>query len=93
MQTIQVTYSDAKIRILIEEYIAMQRSEFTFSDLCSYILYRAMEEGRTVTDGLYDSNQLAPADAERVTAVLEKIVKEGRIAVATEEKDKVFVKK
>ena len=64
----------------------MQRAEFTFSGICSYILYRAMEEGRTTTDGLYLSNQLAPADAERVTAVLEKIVKEGRIAMATEGK-------
>ena len=80
MQTIKVTYSDSKLRILIEEYIAMQRSEFTFKGVCSYILYRAMEEEKAVKRGeLYDSDQLAEADSERVNKVLEIIVSEGRI--------------
>lgn len=93
MQSIKVTYTDSKLRILIEEFIAMQRSQFTFRELCSYILYRAMEEGRTATQGLYESNVLATADAERVTSVLDKIVAEGRLAVVAEGDDKVFVKK
>lgn len=42
---ISVTYSESKIHVLVEEYITMQRKEFTFKGVCSYILYRAMDEG------------------------------------------------
>lgn len=38
MNPIQVNYTDQQLRILIEEFIAMQRSEFTFKGVCSYIL-------------------------------------------------------
>lgn len=87
--TIQVTYTDQQLRILIEEFIAMQRSEFTFMGVCSYILYRAMEEGRTASNGIYKSNQLEQKDSDRVSIILEKIVAEGRI-----EKDETkFIKK
>lgn len=79
MNTITTTYSDAIFRILIEEFIAMQRSEFTFKGVCSYILYRAMEEGRTANNGIYESDQLEQKDCERVSIILEKIVGEGRI--------------
>ena len=78
-QSISVTYSDEKLRILVEEYITMQKSEFTFKDVCSFILYRAMEEERTKNNGLYQSNELAPADCDRVSKILDKIVAEQRI--------------
>lgn len=55
---IAVKYSDAKLRNLDEEYITMQKHDFTFKSLCSYVLYRAMEEGRTVNIGLYESNHV-----------------------------------
>lgn len=79
--SIAVTYSDEKLCILVEEYITMQRTEFTFKGICSYILCRAMEEGKTTVTGLYESNELTPSDCERVTRILDKIVKEKRIAV------------
>lgn len=76
---ISVTYSDSKLRVLIEEYITMQKKEFSFKGVCSYILYRAMEEERTKSDGLYESNNLAHTDSERISKILEKIVAEHRI--------------
>ena len=79
MNAISVTYTDQHLRILIEEFIAMQRSEFTFKSVCSNILYRAMEEGRKANDGIYESNQLEQKDCERVSIILDKIVAEGRI--------------
>lgn len=79
MQSIKVTYSDPKLRILVEEFIAMQKAEFSFQGVCSYILYRAMEEERTTNTGLYESNQLDAVDCDRVRVILEKIVGEGRI--------------
>lgn len=80
MTPISVTYSDERLRTLVEEYITMQKHEFTFKDLCSYVLYWAKEEGKTATEGLYESNQLDAADGKRLSLVLEKIVGEGRIA-------------
>lgn len=71
----------------------MQRTQFTFPELCSYIIYRAMEEERTTNKGLFESNKLCEEDCSRVSNVLEKIVGEGQIAVASEGDNKVFVKK
>lgn len=89
MNPISVTYTDQQLHILIEEFIAMQRSEFTFKGVCSYILYRAMEEERTVGSKIYESNMLESKDCDRVSGILEKIVGEGRI-----EKDETkFIKK
>lgn len=42
---ISVTYSDERLRTIVEEYITMQKQEFTFKDLCSYVLYWAKEVG------------------------------------------------
>ena len=77
---ISLTYSDEKLRILVEEYITMQKKEVTFKGVCDYILYRAMEEERTKGVGLYESDELAPADCDRVSVILNKIVEEKRIA-------------
>lgn len=81
---ITVTYSDAKLRILVEEYITMQKHDFTFKSLCSYVLYRAMEEEKTANTGLYESNQLSPADCERTSNILRKDIKEGRLTCGTD---------
>lgn len=84
MNPISVTYSDERLRTLVEEFITMQKHEFTFSGLCSYVLYWAKEEGKTANSGLYESNQLSPADSERISIILRKIVKEGRLACGTD---------
>ena len=80
--TIEVTYSNESLRILIEEYITQQKSEFTLQGVCSYVLYWAMEDGHTLpaAGALYQSDKLSLADCQRVSAVLQKIVREGRIA-------------
>ena len=85
---ISINYSDEKLRILVEEYITMQRKDFTFKGVSSFILYRAMEEERTKGNSLYESNELVPADCDRVSKILNKIVAEQRIATS----DSGFVK-
>ena len=82
--SISVTYSDERLRTLVEEFITMQKHEFTFKDLCSYVLYWAKEEGKTANNGLYESNELDAADGKRLNQVLKKIVGEGRISVLSE---------
>ena len=82
MTPISVTYSDDRLRTLVEEYITMQKHEFTFSGLWSYVLYWAKEEGKTANTGLYESNELDKADSDRLAQILEKIVQEGRITAS-----------
>ena len=89
MNAISVTYNDQQLRILVEEFIAMQRSSFTFKGVCSYILYRAMEERKTANNGIYESNQLEQKNTERVGIILEKIAREGRII----KDETVYIKK
>lgn len=73
--TIAINYSDEKLRILVEEYITQQRKEFSFKGLCSYILYWAMEDN----PALYDSYQITASDSERLSGILDSIVKDGRL--------------
>ena len=89
--SIQVTYSAERLRTLVEEYITMQKHEFAYKDLCSYVLYWAKEEGKTANNGLYESNQLDAADCVRLNKILEKIAHEGRII--TIDVNKTFIKK
>lgn len=76
---IVINYTDQELRILVEEFIAMQCSEFSFKNVCSFVLYRAMEEGRTVGDDLFESEYLNNSDCERIGVVLAKIINEGRV--------------
>ena len=82
MTPIQVTYTDERLRTLVEEFITMQKHEFTFKEVCSYVLYWAKEEGKTANTGLYESNELDKADSDRLAQILEKIVQEGRITAS-----------
>lgn len=84
MTPISVKYSDSKLRTLVEEYITIQKHEFTFKSLCSYVLYWAKEEGKTANVGLYESDELDAADGKRLSLTLEKIVGEGRIAATVD---------
>ena len=81
--TVSVTYTDAELRNLIEEYITQQKSDITLKGVCSYILYRAMEEERTANRGLYGTNQLSQADCGRVSSLLKKIIGENRLTAAS----------
>lgn len=67
----------------------MQCSSFSFKGLCSYILYRAMEEERTIGNELYQNDQMTQKDCDRISDILEKIIREGRI----EKVDTIFVKR
>ncbi len=83
MAPISVKYSDEKLRIIVEEFITMQKADFTFKSLCSYVLFRAMEEDKTANTGLYESNQLDPKDCERIIVIIRKIINEGRLTCET----------
>ena len=76
MHTIHPTpYTLQELSVLVEEYITQQRSQFTLRGLCSYIVYWAMEDGRLA------GHQLPEADCARVSGILDRIVRDGRIRV------------
>lgn len=81
-----VTYTDAELRNLIEEFITQRKEDFSLKDVCAYVLYWAVEDGK-VADGnnLIVSNELQPSDQERVKRIIEAVALDGRIAAATSE--------
>ena len=81
---VSVTYTDAELRNLVEEYITQQKSEFTLKGVCSYILYWAVEDGKiSGSKALVESNVLNNEDQLRVKRILEAIIADGRIVNST----------
>ena len=78
-----VTYTDAELRNLVEEYITQQKSEFTLKGVCSYVLYWAVEDGKAA-DGksLVVSPELSSGDQERIRIILDAIIADGRITTS-----------
>ena len=78
---IKISYTDARLRVLVEEYITQRRGPFTLKDVCSCILYWAIEEGKATQfgDRIFKGEKICHADCERISVALEKIVSEGRI--------------
>lgn len=77
---VSVTYTDAELRNLVEEYITQQKTEFTLKGVCSYILYWAVEDSK-VAEGkmLLESDELQKSDQERAMHILETITEDGRM--------------
>ena len=93
VKSIAVDYSNDELRILVEEYLSMQKNDFSLKGVCSYALYWAMEEGRTgeASNTIYESNQLRGSDCQRIRQILESIVKDGRICRAAGD-DRLYLK-
>ncbi len=84
---VSVTYTDAELRNLVEEYITQQKTEFTLKGVCSYIHYWAVEDCKVAAGkGLIESNELSNNDQERIKRILEAIVADGRIEACSFEK-------
>lgn len=81
---VSVTYTDAQLRNLVEEYITQQKTEFTLKGVCSYVLYWAVEDDKVAQGhSLIESNAISNADQQRVKRLLEAVVQDGRIAAPT----------
>ena len=72
-----IPYTIQELSVLVEEYITQQRAEFTLKELYTYIVYWGLEEKRIVGDCLM------PCEKAKVNVILKRIVKDGRISVAT----------
>lgn len=89
---IKISYTDARLRVLVEEYITQRRCSFTLKDVCSYILYWAIEEGKATQSGdsLIDGETICQEDSERICRFINQIVSEGRLAVQGERFNKLL---
>lgn len=77
---VSVTYTDAELRNLVEEYITQQKSEFTLKGVCSYVLYWAVEDDKVAQcNSLIESNAISNTDQQRVKRLMEAVVTDGRI--------------
>ena len=64
---ISVTYSDAELRNLIEEFITQRKEDFSLRGVYSYILYWAVEDGKVAEEkGLIESDELSNNDQKRI---------------------------
>ena len=72
-------YTEKELAVLVEEYITQKRKEFTLKGLTSYIIYWGMEDKRIVGD------QLTADDKNSVNHILDRIVKDGRIRISSED--------
>lgn len=78
--TVSVTYTDAELRNLVEEYITQQKSGFTLKGVCSCVLYWAVEDDKVAQGhSLIESNAISNADQDKVKRLLEAVVTDGRI--------------
>lgn len=89
---IRINYTDAHLRMLVEEYITQQRSAFTLQGVCSYVLYWAIEEGQAsqFDNGLFEGDKICRAYCERISSILARIAAEGRISGVGEQYRKVM---
>lgn len=84
---VSVTYSDAELRNLVEEYITQQKNEFTLKGVCSYVLYWAVEDDKVAQGhSLIESNEINNDDQNRIKRILETIISDGRLANSSFEK-------
>lgn len=87
---VSVTYSDAELHNLVEEYITQQKEEFTLKGACSYVFYWAVEDSKIAEgNNIIENYELQASDQERVNRILKAIVADGRIKSNSSE---IFIK-
>ena len=76
-----LAYSDLELRNLIEEFLVQQKSAFALKNVCSFILYWAIDDGINTNsiDFLIESYRLQDSDIEKVKQILNSIVQDGRL--------------
>lgn len=81
---VSVTYTDAELRNIVEEYITQQKSEFTLKGVCSYVIYWTVEDDKVAdANSIIGRNEIHPNDQKRVKHILDAIIKDGRITTAS----------
>ena len=81
---VPVTYTQEELRQVIESYLKEVDTEFSFRGLCSYIVDKAIKEGkvRDASHTQYSSCEMSPLSAIEVSKCLWELIWVKRIFIA-----------
>ena len=81
---VPVTYDKGELSIVVDDYLKDVTTEFSFRSLCSYIIDRAIKEGkvRNAKNTQYSSSQINPLSAIEVSKYLWQLIWDKKIFIA-----------
>ncbi|CCX57297.1 unknown [Bacteroides sp. CAG:1060] len=81
---VPITYTPDELAIVISDYLEEVKTEFSFKSICSFILDKAIAEGK-VKDShntQYSSKEISPLSSIEVSRYLWKLIWEKKIFIA-----------
>lgn len=81
---VPVEYTEVEFRQIINEYISGEKREFLFSSLCSYIIERAIKEGKVTNAKTtqYSSYVMTPSASYIVSKILWDYIFDRKLFIA-----------
>lgn len=81
---VPVTYTQEELNQVIEDFLKGGTTEFSFRGLCSYIVEKAIKEGKVpnASHTQYGSRELNPSSAIEVSKCLWELIWDKRIFIA-----------
>ena len=81
---VPITYSQEELKQVIEDYLKEVDTEFSFRGLCSYIVDKALKEGKVcdASHTQYSSREMSPLSAIEVSKCLWKLIWDKKIFIA-----------
>lgn len=81
---VPVTYTQEELKQVVEDYLNDVATEFSFRGLCSFIVGKAIDEGKVHNAGhtQYSSREMNPSSAIEVSKYLWELIWDRRIFIA-----------
>lgn len=81
---VPVTYTQEELRQVIDSYLKEVDTEFSFRGICSYIVDKALKEGkvRDASHTQYSSREMSPLSAIEVSKCLWELIWDKKIFIA-----------
>lgn len=81
---VPVTYTQEELRQVIDNYLKDVTTEFSFRGLCSYIIDKAIAEGKVpnASHTQYSSREITPLSAIEVSKYLWELIWDKKIFIA-----------
>lgn len=81
---VPVTYTQEELRLVIDDYLNDVTLEFSFRGICSYIIDKAITEGKVpdASHTQYSSREMSPLSAIEVSKYLWELIWDKKIFIA-----------
>lgn len=81
---VPVTYTQEELKQVVDNYLKDMTTEFSFRSLCSFIVDKAIDEGKVYNAGhtQYSNHDLNPISAIEVSKYLWELIWDKRIFIA-----------